>query len=292
MAMKDRLGFMASLGFSAKSPEEVLGCLSKLGYSGVEWTLAHANPRVHSIADFRRLASSVDRAGMTSSEWVVQQDLVAGEPEEREDRIQLVEECIRTAREAGMDVINLFTGPAPWDPRAPKLGSQIAEGEAWARVRAGFDRFLKLAETHKVRLAVEAVFGMSCRDYYTLSHLLSLYDSPWLGVNLDPSHYVLYGNDAPWTVGQLSTRIFHVHLKDVVGVPGLPGKEFLFPLLGEGMVPWKAFLAALEGVGYNGFLSVEFESFAYYRDILGSDPERAASLSMEQLRQLLQVSGV
>jgi sugar phosphate isomerase/epimerase len=287
MLLEDKWAFMASLGFSSQSPEEVVGTLSELGYSGVEWTMAHVNPRAHSASQRKHLADCVSRAGLTSTEWVVQQDLVAGEVAEREDRIRLVEECMAVAHEAGMDVINLFSGPAPWDPRAPKLGAQISEGEAWDRVFAAFDRFVPLAETHRVHLAVEAVFGMSVREFYTVSHLLSHYDSPWLGVNLDPSHYVLYGNDALWAVRQLKGRIKHVHLKDVVGVPGMPGQEFLFPLLGEGRVPWKAFVSELERAEYSGFLSVEFESFSYYRDVLQSDPRRAAALSMEQLRHLL-----
>jgi sugar phosphate isomerase/epimerase len=71
-------------------------------------------------------------------------------------------------------------------------------------------------------------------------------------------------------VRQLVSPIFHVHLKDAVGRPGglpggLPGETFLFPLLGEGEVPWTEFFAALDTAGYNGFLTVEFESFTYYK---------------------------
>jgi sugar phosphate isomerase/epimerase len=66
----------------------------------------------------------------------------------------------------------------------------------------------------------------------------------------------------------------------------MPGETFIFPLLGEGRVPWKAFFAALDDIGYDVFLTVEFESFDYYRRVLRNDPVAAARLSMEQLRQL------
>mgnify|MGYP000197389293 CR=1 FL=1 len=36
--------------------------------------------------------------------------------------------------------------------------------------------------------------------------------------------------------------------------------------------------------GYDGFLSIEFESFNYYRTILRSDPVEAAKLSMKLLK--------
>jgi sugar phosphate isomerase/epimerase len=65
----------------------------------------------------------------------------------------------------------------------------------------------------------------------------------------------------------------------------MPGEDFCFPLLGEGAVDWRAFFDALDDIGYDGFMTVEFESFAYYRRVL-QDPSKAAALSIEQLRVL------
>jgi sugar phosphate isomerase/epimerase len=111
--------------------------------------------------------------------------------------------------------------------------------------------------------------------------------SPFHKINLDLSHGTLYGNlDARWIVHQWRDKIAHVHLKDAVGEP-IVGK-FLFPLLGEGRVDWKAFFLALEEIDYRGFCSVEFESFAYYKQALMSDPEAAARLSFENIETLLQ----
>lgn len=69
---------------------------------------------------------------------------------------------------------------------------------------------------------------------------------------MDPSHFRLYDNDVPWAVRRLGLKIRHVHLKDMVGRPGMMGREFTFPLLGEGVVDWKAFAAALGDVEYTG----------------------------------------
>jgi sugar phosphate isomerase/epimerase len=68
---------------------------------------------------------------------------------------------------------------------------------------------------------------------------------------------------------------------------GEHGQDFIFPLLGEGVVDWPAFMDALDDVGYDGFLTVEFESFVYYRTVLKNDPARAATISMEQIRALV-----
>jgi len=69
-------------------------------------------------------------------------------------------------------------------------------------------------------------------------------------------------------------------------VPPTCGDTFLFPLLGEGLVDWPAFFAALDEIGYDGFCSVEFESFKYFSTVLAGDGLAAARLSMEQLRRL------
>ena len=64
--------------------------------------------------------------------------------------------------------------------------------------------------------------------------------------------------------------------------------KFIFPLPGEGLVDWKEFFTALDEIGYDGFCSVEFESFTYYEKILSNDPEAAARISMQAIQSLTQ----
>jgi sugar phosphate isomerase/epimerase len=281
-----RYAFLAGLGFAAMEPAEVVGTLAELGYDGVEWTLAHFNPQVHSPADLARVVEVTRAAGLEVSELVVQQDLVTRDEVALDARCRLIEDCARAAADNGIPALNLFTGPAPWDPGAPKLGPDITHGEAWDLVRRAFERVLVVAEEVRVYLAVEAVWGMLARDYYTLQELFRQVQSPYLAVNMDPSHFALYRNDIPWAVRQFGDKIVHVHLKDAIGLDTRQPGDFIFPLLGEGMVDWTAFFGALDEVGYSGFCSAEFESFTYYQRVLGGDVKRAAQLSMEQIRAL------
>lgn len=282
-----KFGFMASLDFYSWKAEKIVAELSRIGYKGVEWTLSHFNPRTRSIKDLEALVKTTENYGLEISEVVVQQDVVTLNTELRNDRINLVKECIKAADQVGVETINLFTGPAPWDPNAPVISRDLTEGEAWSLVIEAFDEFVDTAEKCGVHLAVEAVFGHLCHDYYTMKELLERFNSKYLGVNMDPSHYALYRNDVPWVVERFGRRIKHVHMKDVVGKPGIHGEDFIFPLLGEGIVDWRKFLKALKDIGYDGFLSVEFESFRYYENILGRDPVKAAETSMEQMKKLV-----
>lgn len=279
-------GYMASLGFQTWRVEDVVKGLSELGYTCIEWTLAHFNPQKEP-GELAKLASVPERYGMSASEIVIQQDFVTLDHNLFESRVALVHDSISAAGKIGINVLNLFTGPAPWDPQAPRLGIDLTEGEAWKLVLEAFRRLLPVAEKQHVYLAVEPVFGHLCHDYYSVRELLRQFDSEFLAINLDPSHFQLYGNDLPWTIQQLAPYIRHVHLKDVVGKPGMPGKDFTFPLLGEGTIDWILFTKALDQIGYHGSLSVEFEAFGYFDRVLESNPLKAAALSMEQIVHLI-----
>jgi len=281
-----KIAFLAALDFILWEPEKVLGSLSNLGYDGVEWTLAHFNPRTKSRKELNKLIKLTKSYGLEISDIVVQQDVISLNEKIRRDRIELVKECIETASEVGVSIVNLFSGPAPWHAKAPRIPEDISEGKAWEQVLEAYSEFVNFAEKYKVYLAVEPVWGHLCHDYYTTNELMGSFNSEYLGINIDPSNCVLYRNDISWVVRKWNRKIKHVHLKDVIGRPGVSGKDFMFPLLGEGMIDWKVFLRALDEIGYEGFFSVEFESFNYYRNVLNSDPVKAAKLSMGQVKEL------
>ena len=285
--MSSKIGFMASLDYKDMPAKAVCESLAKLGYEAVEWTLSHFNPRTKSREDLKELVRVSKDCGLTVSEVVVQQDLVCHDEGQRRERINLVLECIEAAEVSGISIINVFTGPAFWDPTAPKVGRDLSEGAAWDIVFKAYELFVKAAEKYKVNLAVEGVLGMLCHDYYTTRVLIDKFDSPLLGVNFDPSHDILAGNfDVGWIIRQWGkNRIKHVHLKDAVGVQRMG--RFLFPIIGEGNVNWKEFFTAMDEIGYDGYMSVEFESFNYYKQILNNDPEAAAAISMEHVKKLL-----
>ena len=87
-----------------------------------------------------------------------------------------------------------------------------------------------------------------------LTNLPGVYD------NFDPANMILYGKGDPVrAVGILAPWIRHVHIKDAnyTKEPGTWGEEVEWT---KGQVNAEAFLAALDRIGYTGYLAVEREA--------------------------------
>jgi len=125
----------------------------------------------------------------------------------------------------------------------------------------------------------------------TLKIFLDSLHSTGVSVNLDPANFVMVtGDDPAAAVATLKDYIVHTHAKDGVRhyyrdpeeVYGMveshivtsPSYEEL--PLGKGSVDWDAYLAALRGIGYRGFLTIERE--------VGENPYADIAHAVEFLR--------
>ena len=276
-------GFLANGEMLGWEPGKLCSFIKETGYDCVELIDGVIFADGKNGEDYKRAA---DSAGISVSEILCQRDLVVKNEDERRKNVTEITENIRRASAMGVDTVNLFTGPVPWIPDPLKVGAGITMTDAWGMVFDAFDIIVPCAEKEGVRVAVENVWGMLAHDLYTNKFLISHYDSDSLGVNLDPSHDALYGNtDTAFIVKSWGKKIFHVHVKDAVGVP--ESGKYIFPLLGEGIVDFGSFFSALKETGYDGCVSVEFESWAYRANILGGMHSAAAKPSLDFLNRFI-----
>ena len=253
-----RLGFIAALDFEAWDAQAVADGLCEIGYDGVEWTMAHASALVEPTIAL-----------------ACQQDLVTG----GEGAVVRTLEALELAAERGIGVVNLVSGPNLWEPGTVRRSDEAA----WSTALHALERICARAAALGVRAALEPCWGTLADDAATAERVLAAVP---VDVVMDPSHFVMPGDDIPALVRAWGDRIAHVHLKDAFGTRGLEGEQFHFCLLGEGGVPWAGFFAALDEIGYAGAMSVEFEAYRYYEQVLGSDPLAAARLSLDQVRAI------
>ena len=124
--------------------------------------------------------------------------------------------------------------------------------------------------------------------------MFSIEPSPSFGLNLDPSHLVWLQIDYERVVRDYSSRIFHVHAKDLeIDRDGLYrngtislGMGWQVPRLpGLGEVRWGRFVAALYRAGYDDVISIEHED----RSFEGTEElvKRGFLIARDALRPLL-----
>ena len=216
-----------------------------------------------------------------------------GDPAGVNDRA--AEEMKATARAAqrmGLSVVNGFTGSSIWHmiydfPPTPR-----------DMIEAGFEQFaerwnpiLDVFGECGVRFALEVHPTEIAFDIYSTHKALEAVDHrEEFGFNFDPSHLLWQGVDPVEFIREFPDRIYHVHIKDAIttldGRTGIlashldwndhrRGWNFRSP--GRGGVDFEEIIRALNDIGYNGPLSVEWED-------VGMDREAGAREACENVK--------
>jgi sugar phosphate isomerase/epimerase len=213
-------------------------------------------------------------------------------------RKRAADEMIRTAKAAknlGVKIVNGFTGSSIWHMLysfPPATSDMIDNGYKdfagrWSPI---LDEFQKLG----VKFALEVHPTEIAFDIASAERALRALDNhPAFGFNFDPSHLAYQGVDYVKFIHRFSDRIFHCHMKDVgwSKVPVEAGvfgghtdfgdqrRYWDFRSLGRGNINFEEIIRALNRIGYEGPLSVEWEDS-------GMDREHGAAEACAFVRRL------
>jgi sugar phosphate isomerase/epimerase len=199
-----------------------------------------------------------------------------GDPEGVRQRA--AEEMKMTARAAarlGVNTVVGFTGSSIWKYVA------MFPPASEALIDAGYQDFadrwnpiLDVYDEVGVRFAHEVHPSEIAYDYWTTVRTLeAIGHRPAFGLNWDPSHFVWQDLDPVDFILEFKDRIYHVDCKDAKRRVGngrngrlsshLPWGDLRrgwdFVSTGRGDVPWEACFRALNAIGYDGPISVEWE---------------------------------
>jgi sugar phosphate isomerase/epimerase len=187
----------------------------------------------------------------------------------------------KAAKNLGVSVVNGFTGSSIWHllySFPPLTPNAIANGfsyfaEKWNPILDVFGKCgVKFAlEVHPTEIAFDIV---------TAERALAAIDRrPEFGFNFDPSHLHWQLVDPVRFINTFADRIYHVHMKDAAltldGRSGIlashldfgqPGRGWDFRSLGRGDIKFEEIIRALNQIGYNGPLSVEWEDSGMERE--------------------------
>lgn len=206
-----------------------------------------------------------------------------GDPEGvRQRAAEEMKTTAEAAKAMGLEVVNGFTGSSIWHllySFPPVSPEQIDAG-----FRDFADRWnpiLDVFQACDVRFGLEVHPTEIAFDISSSARALAALDNrPEFGFNYDPSHLVYQNVDYVGFIRTFRDRIYHVHMKDAYLSPypkragifgghtnfGDPDRSWDFRSLGRGSVAFEEIIRALNDIGYDGPLSVEWEDSGMDRE--------------------------
>jgi sugar phosphate isomerase/epimerase len=197
-----------------------------------------------------------------------------------------MQDTARAAARLGVTQVNGFTGSAIWAQLysfPPNDFAQIERGytdfaERWGPIVDVFD-------AEGVRFGLEVHPTEIAYDFVTTRKALdAIGNREGFGINLDPSHFAPQFLDPAAFALEFGDRIYHVHVKDskrrldgrrsIIASHlnfGEEGRGWDFVSPGHGDVDFEAFLRALNRIGYDGPLSIEWEDSGMDREYGAQD---------------------
>jgi sugar phosphate isomerase/epimerase len=200
----------------------------------------------------------------------------------------------RAAQKLGVGIVNGFTGSAIWPLlySFPPVPQQMID-DGYKQFAARWNPIMDVFAECGVRFALEVHPTEIAFDIYSAEATLqAIGRRDEFGFNFDPSHLHWQGVDSVEFLRAFPDRIYHMHVKDAIttlnGRSGIlsshlnfgdPRRGWDFRSPGRGTVNFEEIIRALNQIGYNGPLSVEWED-------CGMDREHGAREAAEFVKKL------
>jgi len=122
--------------------------------------------------------------------------------------------------------------------------------------REAVRRLVPQAEKAKVILALENVWNNLWVEPGIFRNFVESFQSPWVRAYYDIGNHVKYNRPEQWVL-TLSDLLVKIHVKDFKLNKNDPAGGGDFVNIRDGSVRWPVVRAALEQVGYNGWMTIE-----------------------------------
>jgi len=234
-------------------------------YAGV----THIDVTVLAQPEANRISSMLAKHNLSISSLGYYPNILDPDPNIQEFAVDHLKKVIAAAEMLNVDVVGTFIGR---DQHKNVDDNFEVYSKVWPDI-------VHFAADHHVRIAIENCPMIFSNDEWpggkNLASTPVIWRRMWevipdqnFGLNLDPSHLILQMIDYERVVREFSSRIFHVHAKDLMidwegvyhhGVLS-QGMGWQIPRLpGLGDMRWDRFIAALYAAGYDHVISIEHE---------------------------------
>ena len=280
-----KLGFVSAI-LDTYTFEEMIDTASKMGFECVEvacWPQGKAERRYAGVSHINVEDTSDEyiayvkdycaKKNVEISSLAFYPNTMDSDLEKRQASVDHLMKVINMSSLLGVNMVTTFIG---------RMQEKTVE-ENIEEYKKVWPAIVKFAEEKGVKIAIENCPMLFTNDQWPggqnlattpaiWRELFSIIDSPNLGLNYDPSHFVWQMIDYIKPIYEFKDKIFHVHYKDIkiyrdrlneYGVMATPLKWMSPKLPGLGDVDWGKYVSALTDIGYTGCTCIEVEDKAF-----------------------------
>ncbi len=264
---------------------EAVKMAAELGLNGIQMYATNGEnaPENLSGEKARELLKYVKDTGLAFSALCGDLGRGFGNPELNPESIEKSKRILDLAKELDCNIVTTHIGVVPTDPNHDR----------YKIMQEACKELADYADSLDAHFAIET--GPETSE--VLKTFLDSLGSTGVAVNLDPANLVMVAGDDPVkAVHNLKDYIVHTHAKDGVKLAAC-NPEYVYRIvhpipeevknmkfyeevpLGTGGVDFPAYLAALEEIGYRGYLTIERE--------VGPTPEADIAVAADFLRGII-----
>ena len=280
-----KLGFVSAI-LDGWTFEEMIDTASEMGYACVEvacWPCGKAERRYAGVSHINvdeltdeKVAYIKDycaKKNVEISSLAFYPNTMDGNLEKREAAVAHLKKVIAASAKLGVNMVTTFIG-------RDQTKSVEENIELFRQI---WPDIIAYAAELGVKVAIENCPMLFGRDQWPGGQnlmttpaiwrkLFAIIDSPYFGINYDPSHFIWQQMDYVKPLYEFRDKIFHVHFKDIklfpdklndCGVMAYP-LDYMSPKLpGYGDVNWGRYVSALTDIGFDGYACIEVEDKAF-----------------------------
>ena len=282
-----KLGFVSAI-LDGWTFEEMLDTVSEMGFQCVEvacWPQGKAERRYAGVSHIdvarvleddqytKYVLDSFAAKKVEISSLAFYPNTMDGDLEKRAYNIAHLKTVIAASAKLGVNMVTTFVG---------RDQTKTVE-ENIELFRQIWPDIIAFAAERNVKIGIENCPMLFGRDQWPggqnlmttpaiWRQLFAIADSPYFGLNYDPSHFIWQQIDYIKPLYEFKDKIFHVHFKDIkifedklndYGIMAYP-LDYMSPKLpGYGDVNWGKYVSALTDIGFDGHACIEVEDKAF-----------------------------
>jgi sugar phosphate isomerase/epimerase len=269
-----RLAFSTN-AFKKFSLDDAIKSISQIGYDGVELLcdVPHAYPPLFGDAEIEKTKELMSKLHLEISNLnaftlyaigdVYRPSWIERDEKARERRLRHTLDCIALAEKLGAASIST----EPGGPVDAGMSRSTVQKIFLENIRA----VQKAAQDSGVKVLIEPEPGLLLENSTQFLDFIKDVPGDGVGLNFDIGHFFCVKEDPEKLIFKLADHIGHFHLEDIA-----PDRAHSHLIPGRGAIDFRSVFRAIEGIGYDGFVTVELYP---YQD----DPASAAKAALEYL---------